>query len=133
MRPGVLQHLDRTYTYDEVPPELVNGWLFQGIHRPPAGTAVEIELMAPATIYFFFHPREDGGYTAIFSTLENWERCAAFPRYDIHNGDHGLKMVMYKLEARAGAYSIPPTTKDRACFSMVFQALGQGSENRILK
>jgi hypothetical protein len=121
METGVLQHLDRSYTYDVVPPELVNGWLFQGIHRPPAGTDIEIELMAPATIYFFFHPREDGGYTAIFSKLENWERCAAFPQYDIHNGDHGLKMVMYKLEARGGTYSIPPTTKDRACFSMVFQ------------
>ena len=33
----------------------------------------------------------------------------------------GSVMVMYKLEADAGFYSIPATTKDRACFSIVFQ------------
>ncbi|MBA3030165.1 MAG: hypothetical protein FP816_15335 [Desulfobacteraceae bacterium] len=121
MRPGVLQHLDRQYTYDVVPPELMNGLLFQGIHRPPKGTAIEIELLAPAKIYFFFHHREDGGYTDIFSKLKGWKRSAMFPQYDIHHGDHGLNMVMYQLEADAGIYAIAPTTKDRACFSIVFQ------------
>jgi hypothetical protein len=121
MKPGVIQHLDRKYTYDVVPEELLAGLLFQGIHRPPAGTSVEFELVSPATVYFFFHDKVDGGYTSIFETLPNWQRSDVFPQYDIHNGDHGLKMVMYKLEADAGSYSIPATTKDRACFSIVFQ------------
>ena len=122
MRPGVLQHIDRPYTYDVVPPILMNGLLFQGIHRPPEGTAIRIELFAPADVYFFFHHTEDGGYTAIFSELENWKPSTTFPQYDIHNGSHGLKMVMYRLEADAGTYLIPPTTRDRACFNIVFQS-----------
>lgn len=121
MKPGVLQHLDRQYTYDVVPEELMNGLLFQGIHRPPKGTSIEFELLSPATVYFFFHHEVDGGYSSIFETLPNWQHSDVFPQYDIHNGDHGLKMVMYQLEADAGSYSIPPTAEDRACFNIVFQ------------
>jgi hypothetical protein len=121
MKKGVLQHLDRDYTYDVVPQALVGGLLFQGIHRPPAGTAIKFELLSPATVYFFFHDKVDGGYSSIFKTLPNWQRSDVFPQYDIHNGDHGLTMVMYQLEAEAGSYSIPSTTKDRACFNIVFQ------------
>jgi hypothetical protein len=120
MKPGVLQHIDREYTYDIVPPELMNGFLFQGIHRPPKGTVIEFELKSRARVYFFFSCERDGGYTTIFARLKNWKRCAVFPQYDIHNGDHGLKMVMYQLDADAGTYSIPPTIEDKACFSMVF-------------
>jgi hypothetical protein len=119
MEPGVLQHVDRSYTYDVVPEELLNGLLFQGIHRPPAGTVVSIELLAPATIYFFFHYKVDGGYSEIFEKMKDWERCVTAPQYDIHNGDHGLRMIMYRLEAAKGTYIIPPTVKDRACFSFV--------------
>jgi len=119
MKPGVLQHIDRTYTYDVVPEELLNGVLFQGIHRPPTGTAVTIELLVPATIYFFFHYKVDGGYAEIFQKMENWERCDTAPQYDIHNGDHGLNMIMYRREAVAGTYAIPPTEEYRACFSFV--------------
>jgi len=121
MKPGVLQHIDRQYTYDVVPPELINGFLFQGIHRPPKGTVIEFELLSSATVYFFFHKQVDGGYSEIFANQKQWERSAVFPQYDIHNGNHGLEMVMYKLEAHAGTYSIPPTTKHRACFNIVFQ------------
>jgi hypothetical protein len=122
MKQGVLQHLDRQYTYDVVPAELLTGLLFQGVHRPPKETEIEIELLAPAKIFFFFHHQVDGGYSEIFAKLKNWKRCAAAPQYDIRNGDHGLKMVMYQLEADAGTYVIPPTTTDRACFNIVFQA-----------
>ena len=94
MKKGVLQHLDRKYTYDVIPDELINGLLFQGIHR---------------------------GYTEIFSKLKGWKRTKEAPQYDIHNGGHGLKMVMYQMDAKAGTYEIPPTTKDRACFNIVFQ------------
>lgn len=122
MKPGVFQHIDRRYTYDVVPPELIDGFLFQGIHRPGKGTAVEFELSSPAKVYFFFHEGGDGGYSAIFAKLDGWKRSSSFPQYDIHNGDHGLRMVMYQLEAGAGTYSIPATTADRACFNIVFQA-----------
>ncbi len=121
MEVGVLQHLDRDYTYDVVPQDLLDGILFQGVHRPPKGTAIRMELFFPVTIYFFFHYKVDGGYSEIFPTLTNWKKCDDAPQYDIHNGDHGLKMVMYKMDAEAGVYTIPPTTKDRACFSIVFQ------------
>lgn len=121
MKPGVLQHIDRRYTYDVVPQELLNGFLFQGIHRPSKGTVVEIELSAPAKIYWFFHKGGDGGYGRIFEQLDGWERCEAFPQYDIHKGDHGLRMVMYRLNAGPGTYRIPATTVDRACFNIVFQ------------
>jgi len=119
MQPGVLQHIDRNYTYDVVPEELLNGLLFQGIHRPPAGTAVTMELLVPATIYFFFHYKVHGGYAGIFERMEGWERCDTAPQYDIHNGDHGLRMIMYRREAPAGTYAIPPTEEYRACFSFV--------------
>lgn len=122
MRVGVLQHVDRNYTYDIVPEELTGGFLFQGIHRPPEGAIVEFELLSPAQVHFFFHHEVDGGYSAIFAGLREWKRCSAFPQYDIHNGDHGLKMVMYRLDADAGIHSIPPTTADKGCFNIVFHA-----------
>lgn len=122
MTQGVLQHLDRDYTYDVVPEQLQGGLLFQGIHRPPKGTVVSLELVAPTTIYFFFHFEIDGGYTGIFENLKDWKRSDAAPQYDIHNGDHGLKMTMFELEAQSGTIKIPATTKNRACFNIVFKA-----------
>ena len=121
MKVGALQHLDRKYTYDVIPDELINGLLFQGVHRPPTGTSLKIKLLSPAKIYVFFHDTVDGGYTEIFSKLKGWKRTKEAPQYDIHNGGHGLKMVMYQMDAKAGTYKIPPTTKDRACFNIVFQ------------
>jgi len=58
---GALQHVDRSYTYDVVPGELVGGALLQGVHRPPAGTRVTFELAASARVYVFFHATVDGG------------------------------------------------------------------------
>lgn len=121
MRKGVLQHIDRDYTYDVIPDELIGGILFQGIHRPPKGTELKIELLSPAIIYFFFHRNVDGGYNKIFNSLEGWEKCKEAPKYDIYNGTHGHDMVMYKMIADQGLYTIPPTTKDKACFSIVFK------------
>ena len=121
MKSGVIQHLDRNYTYDYIPKELENGLLYQGIHRPANGTSVKIELIEPATIYFFFHSTIDGGYTEIFENLKGWERSNDAPKYDIYNGYHGLKMKMYKLNAEKGIYQIPATTKERACFNIAFK------------
>ena len=121
MQPGVLQHLDRRFTYDTVPGKLLNGILFQGIHEPVEGTHVEVELLVPADIYFFFHYKVNGGYSDIFPELDGWERSEQAPQYDIHNGMHGLRMIMYHLEGEAGIYQIPPTVTDKACFSIVFQ------------
>jgi len=121
MKIGVLQHLDREYTYDYIPAELENGLLFQGIHRPVKGTSISIELDQPATIYFFFQNKWDGGFAEIFSNLKNWEKCNDAPLYDIHNEDHGLHMTMYKLDAKTGNYQIPATTRENACFNIVFQ------------
>ena len=120
MNPGVLQHIDRRYTYDLVPPELLNGLLFQGIHRTPEGTTFEFELLSPATIYIFFHHLADGGYKKTLRTLKNWKRSSVFPQYDIHNGKHGLKMIMHQLEADVGTHSIPTTTRV-GCLNFVFQ------------
>ena len=122
MKEGVLLHLDRKYTYDIIPPELLGGLLFQGIHRPPKKYTIDIELLSPATIYFFFHCTANGGYSEIFKTLNNWEICDVFPQYDIHNGEHGLINIMYKRNAKIGKISIPPTTKKKACFNIVFQS-----------
>ena len=119
MRVGVLQHLDRNYTYDVVPSELVNGLLFQGIHRPLTGTTLKIEVLQPVTIYFFFHTETDGGFGQAFAQLPNWTKCDSAPAYDIHNGDHGLHMTMYKTLAEVGTTVLPTTTSDRACFSLV--------------
>jgi hypothetical protein len=121
MKLGVIQHIDRKYTYDVIPSELEGGLLFQGIHRPLKGTIIEFELLSPATVYFFFHDTVDGGYSKIFKNLNGWKRSKFFPQYDIHNGDHGLKMVMYQLDADIGKYSIPATTKDNGCFNLVFK------------
>ncbi len=121
MKTGVIQHVDREYTYDYIPSELKNGLLFQGIHRPVSGTSIKIELFRPATIYFFFQNTWDGGYSEIFSNLKEWEKCTDTPQYDIHNGDHGLDMTMYKTKAKRGSYQIPATTKENACFNIVFQ------------
>jgi len=123
MTEGVTQHLDREYTYDVIPYQLKGGLLFQGIHRPEKGTTVSIELLKPATLYFFFHDETDGGYTRIFENLPRWRRLVTAPQYDIHNGKHGLQMTMFALEAEPGLIEIPPTTKDRACFSFVIQSV----------
>ncbi len=119
MRVGVLQHLDRVYTYDEVPDRLVDGLLFQGLHRPPAGMSIRIELARSATLWFFFHPTADGGYGELFAGLPDWTRDEEFPRYDLAHGDHGRLMVMYRRETAIGQVSIPPTTRDKACFGLV--------------
>ena len=121
MKPGVIQHVDREYTYDYIPKELENGLLFQGIHRPVKGTSIKIELLQPAIIYFFFQNSWDGGYAEIFPKRQEWIKCADSPQYDIHNGDHGLQMTMYKLKADKGNYQIPSTTAENACFNIVFQ------------
>lgn len=120
MKPGVIQHLDRGYTYDIIPEELYNGILFQGIHKPPKKTRLKIEVYEPMTIYFFFHSGVDGGYSNIFSNLEGWVKCTIAPQYDIDNGDHGKDMTMYRFEAKKGIYLIPPTSKENACFNIVF-------------
>lgn len=74
MKAGVIQHVDREYTYDYIPAELEKGLLFQGIHRPAKGTSIKIELFQPATIYFFFQTSWDGGYSEIFPKLQEWEK-----------------------------------------------------------
>ena len=121
MTEEVLQHLDREYTYDVIPEYLSGGLLFQGIHRPPKGTIVVMDILKPTTVSFFFHSNLDGGYSQIFENLEGWEKMSPAPQYDIYNGNHGLDMTLYQLDAQPGIYSIPATTKDRACFSIVFQ------------
>jgi len=98
------------------------GLIFQGIHRPPKDYVVDIELFYPSTIYFFFHSTANGGYSEIFKTLNNWKICDTAPQYDIHHGDHGLTMIMYKCEAEIGKISIPPTIRKKACFNIVFQS-----------
>lgn len=120
MKLGVIQHLDRDYTYDYVPEYLMNGILFQGIHRPAEGTVLNIELIKPAIIYFFFHSDSDGGYSEIFRKMYSWERCEEAPKYDISNGTHGLNMTMYMKHVTKGILQIPATIKDRACFNIVF-------------
>lgn len=121
MTKGAIQHLDRNYTYDNIPEVLEGGLLFQGIHRPPKGTSIRLEVRKPATVYFFFHSRVDGGYSQIFAGLPAWKKHDQAPQYDVKNGDHGLDMTMYFMHVDPGSYSIPATTADRACFSIVFQ------------
>ncbi len=75
MQSGVIQHVDREYTYDYIPEELENGLLFQGIHRPVKETGIKIELLQPAIIYFFFQNSWDGGYSEIFPKLQDWKKC----------------------------------------------------------
>ncbi|MBC8479368.1 MAG: hypothetical protein H8D46_02790 [FCB group bacterium] len=121
MRRGVKLHVDREYTFDVIPEELLGGLLFQGIHRMAKGTAIQITLTVPADIYFFFHADKDGGYAEIFKNLAGWKRVEEAPQYDIHRGSHGLDMIMYHLKSDTGEVTIPASTIDRACFSMVFQ------------
>lgn len=121
MRVGVLQHLDRDYSYDVVPEELLGGLLFQGIHRAPAGTKLHFDLLEPATVFVFFHPDKDGGWSEAFAQLPEWQRCETFPQYDIHNGKHGRMMIMHRLEAVPGRFELPGTTEDQGCFNLVFQ------------
>ena len=123
MKPGVRQHIDRDYTYDVVPEEIAGGLLFQGIHRAPTGTKIRFELLQPASVYVFFHDVRDGGWEDLFSELPEWKRCLEAPQYDVHNGDHGLRMIMYQLDALPGSYSLPATVKDRACFNLVIRPL----------
>lgn len=118
---GARVHLDRAYTFDVVPPVLIGGLLFQGIHRPPRGTTVTLTLKKPARVYFVFHPSYDGGYRNIFRRLPGWQLKETAPQYDIRNGLHGRKMIMYLAHLPAGVHRIPATTDDRACFSLVFQ------------
>lgn len=123
MLPGTPQHMDRSYTYDIIPPELEGCLLFQGVHCARLGTSLDLEFLVPSIVYFFFHGLVDGGYTEIFPRLEGWKRCSQAPEYDVLNGAHGRNMTMYKRSFELGeVHSIPPTTHDRACFSIVFCA-----------
>lgn len=121
MKEGVIQHLDRNYTYDYIPKEIKNIVLFQGVHRPVNETSIKFELFESAMVYFFFHETVDGGYSEIFKKLNGWLECYDTPKYDIYNGSHGLKMKMYKKHHEKGVYQIPETTKARACFSIGFK------------
>jgi len=121
MNLGVLQHLDRHYTYDVIPEQLINGLLFQGIHEVPKGTVIKFNLLTPATVYFIGCAGADGGFSSILEKLPNWSRSSAFPQYDIYNGKHGLFMNMYRYDADIGLHSIPASTENGACFNMVFQ------------
>ncbi len=122
MTEGVQQHLDREYTYDIIPYQLKGGLLFQGIHRPPKGTSLRIELLKPITIYFFFHHKTDGGYAKIFERLPDWKRSDDAPQYDIRNNKHDTQMIMFEMNAQPGVIVMPATTKDRASFNIVFQS-----------
>ena len=123
MKIGIRQHIDRNYTYDVIPKELLGGIFFQGIHRVPTDTSIAIKVLVPMKLYFFFHNTVNGGYSKIFSNLKDWNLCDTAPQYDINNGDHGLKMIMYSRIVKAGTYYIPATIKDRACFNIVFKPL----------
>ena len=121
MSAGVLQHVDRKYTYDIVPKEINNGLLFRSVHEAPKGTVVKFELLSPARVFFFFCRNQDGGYSDIFESLPKWKKSNRFPQYDIYQGSHGLVMSMFYLEADVGLYTLPATTKDNACFNIVFK------------
>ncbi len=118
---GALQHVDRSYTYDVVPAELIGGVLLQGAHRPPRGTRVTVDLAAQARVFVFFHVTVDGGLGAAFATLDGWQRQPTAPQYDVRNGDHGHRMVMYARDFEPGRHGLPATTADRGCFSVVVQ------------
>lgn len=123
MAVGVFMHLDRIYTYDTVPEVLNGGYLFQGIHRTPKGTSIKIEVFQPCRIYFIFNSRVDGGYSAIFKNLKEWELCEVAPQYDLQHGDHGENMTMYRLIPVAGTYVVPSSTGEDGCISIVYMPL----------
>tara|TARA_B100001559_G_C16435368_1_gene591772 strand:+ start:217 stop:654 length:438 start_codon:yes stop_codon:yes gene_type:complete len=122
MNIGVKQHIDREYTYDLIPEELIGGVLLQNVHRLEKSTQIKFQCKEECTVYFFFHSVVDGGYSKIFEELTNWEKCEYFPKYDIKNPNgHGLTMDMYKTKiAPNEEIIIPPTTKERACCNIVF-------------
>lgn len=124
MKIGVKQHIDREYTYDFIPEELIGGVLLQNVHRLEKGTVIKFQCKEKCTVYFFFHSIVDGGYNEIFKRLPNWEKCELFPKYDIENPNgHGLTMEMYKRTIKPNEEIIlPPTTKERACSNIVFKS-----------
>jgi carbamoyltransferase len=127
MKPGVKQHLDRDYTYDIIPDELLHGYLFQNVHRTLKGTEFKFELSKPTDVYFIFHKDYDGGYQEIIPNLDGWTLCDEAPQYDVFrpihkDPTHGMGLVMYKLEAKQGVYEIPQSTDEQwSCISMVFK------------
>ena len=117
---GVLQSINMPFTYDYIPRAIRGGYLFQGFHEYPLGTALKLTAKMPGRLFFIFHRESNGGYDRIFPTLTRWTRADDAPKYDIHHGDHGWHMVMYELKTEGGTYTIPPTTQADACFSIVF-------------
>ena len=113
MTVGVKKDIDRTYTYDVIPKELVGGLLYQTAHRMKSGTDIEIKTHKAMTLYFIFHEDYDGNYTDIFKNLDEWEICNTAPQYDVDTNNpqmvgHGDNQKMYKLEAKKNTtYSIP--------------------------
>ena len=43
MKIGVKQHIDREYTYDIIPEELICGVLLQNVHRLEKGTVIKFQ------------------------------------------------------------------------------------------
>jgi hypothetical protein len=129
MKIGVMKDIDRDYTFDVIPNELIGGILYQPEHRIPLGTSIKLNIIKPITIYFIFHNECDGNYTNLFKSLPNWEKCDNAPQYDLEgkNGDptHGLHMTMYKLNAVPGVYNIPKgewgSKVNWACWNLVFK------------
>jgi len=127
MTKGVRQHVDRNYTYDVIPSELEGGYLYQPVHRIPENTKISFDVKKPTDVYVFFHVTCDGMFTETFKEMKNWELCSSAPQYDIDNPNgHGLKMLMYKLDAKIGTYDLPiikynQKHKSMLCFNIVFK------------
>ena len=127
MTKGVRQHIDRDYTYDVIPSELEGGYLYQPVHRVPENTKISFDVKEPTDIYVFFHNTCDGMFTDTFQEMKDWELCSSAPQYDTQNSNgHGLKMLMYKLEAQPGNYDLPTVQfnqehKSMLCFNIVFK------------
>ena len=123
MEIGVKQHIDRSYTYDIIPTEILGGTLLQNVHRLEKGTKIAFSCNEECIVYFIFHSTVDGGYSETFKNLKGWERCENYPKYDIKNPNgHGLTMVMYRTKILANVnVNIPPTEKENACCNIVFK------------
>lgn len=78
MRDGVVAWVDRAYTYQCIPPEMLGATLYSSQHKPAGGGHFTVVAPAGSIVYIFSEAHRDGGFPALgWSTIEagrfQWE------------------------------------------------------------
>jgi len=103
LRDDVVAWSDRSYTYQNVPSEMVGASLYPSKHKPAGGGYFSVEATAGATVYIFCEAHRDGGFPALgWSVVE----VGRFQWFD-SKAQKTWGMMVWKKEADGATIEIP--------------------------